>query len=99
MEGPMQEISWGWVLRIWVGILWRWILAIFVITFAVLLTCTVVGKAIGQPRLDQLPAVKYSAMASWFLLLVWALGSVLRARHGRYRIALISAEDTVTAFD
>ena len=97
----MQEemISWGWVLRIWFGIVWRWAAAIVLFTFALALICNLAGRATGQVGLVNLPVVKDTGITIWFLLLVWALGATLRARHGRYRVALVSTEANLTAFD
>jgi hypothetical protein len=70
-----------------------------VVTFAIAIVCAIIGSATGQTGLVRLPAVRNTGVTLWFLVLVWALGSALRARHGRYRIALVSADDLLKAFD
>jgi hypothetical protein len=89
----MQELSWSWVARIIWGVFWRWIIACLVIIFAV----AVIFMAMS--RTGQVGLLGQITFALWILALVPAIAATLRARHGRFRLMLVSAEGSATAFD
>lgn len=96
---PEEKISWGWAVRIWWGVVWRWVLADAVITVTLAFLAVIVSRITGDPWWRNPPQIATVLVILWTVLLGWALAVTLRARHGGYRIALIRAEDQADAFD
>jgi hypothetical protein len=93
-----QQITWGWALRILWGVLWRW-LAVATGAIFGLATIAVTARRMGGPDLRHNPVMPQIVIVLWVLASVWAFVAALRARHGEYRLVLVSTEDGVQAFD
>jgi hypothetical protein len=100
-QGAMQEqeISWGWALLITFGVFWRWIIACLAAVFAVTMIFMTVGRIAGQSGQLYHQAMTQITVGLWLLALIWAIAAALRARHGRFRQILVSAEESAAAFD
>lgn len=95
----MQEMSWGWVARIWWGVVWRWLLASTVVTVLLAFLAAIATKTTGNPLWLHPPGIGGALVILWTGLLGLALAMTLRARHGGFRLALVSTEDQAKVFD
>jgi hypothetical protein len=94
-----QELNWGWVMRIAWGVFWRWIAACMVAIFAVAGVVVAFSRGTGQSSQIHHPMATLGTVILWLAAFVWAFGASLRARHGKFRLVLVSAQDRLTAFD
>ena len=93
-----QEMTWGWTMRIWLGVLWRWLAASTGAAVALAGIAVIGGRISGHAGLEHDPIFPKMLIAIWLLLFVWDFRAALRSKHGRFRIALVSA-DGISAFD
>lgn len=93
-----QQITWGWALRILLGAVWRWLLACLAVTIGVV-AIEMTIKSMGGPDLAEHPAQGETIAILWLLALFWAFCAALRAKHGGYRLMLVSGQGSLEAFD
>jgi hypothetical protein len=93
-----QKITWGWALLIVWGVVWRW-LAGCVATTVVIILLVAGAQAMGVTHRQLSPVIGFLVIGLWLLMLVWAIAAALRARHGGYRLVLVSGAHSVDAFD
>jgi hypothetical protein len=93
-----QKITWGWALRIIWGVVWRWF-AGCVAALAGIALVAAGGQAMGVTHRQLVPVLSFLMVGLWLLALFWAIATALRARHGGYRLILVSGAHTVEAFD
>ena len=93
-----QQITWGWAFRIIWGAIWRWIVASAVAISGQALIVVLIAR-MGGPNWRHDPVMPGIVIILWLLALVWALGAALRARHGGYRLILVSGTDRLDVFN
>jgi len=86
-------------MRIWLGVLWRWLAASAAVTIVIVGIFYFGSRIAGLPYDTHDPSHPKILLTIWFLVFVWAFGAALRSKHGRYRIALVSVVDGISAFD
>lgn len=93
-----QQVTWGWALRILFAAVWRWLLACLAITIGVVAIEMAIASS-GGPNLAEHPAQGETIAILWLLALFWAFCAAVRAKHGRYRLMLVSGQANLEAFD
>ena len=95
MESSMeaQEITWGWTIRLFLGVLWRWAAATIVATFALALIVVIVGRIIHQPGLRHDPVFPKILIVIWLLLFFWAFKTALASLLERFDVSPVLSVD------
>jgi len=88
-----QEITWGWAIRVFLGILWRWVKATVLATFAFAFIVVIVARIIGQPGLRHDPIFPKILIAVWLLLFFWAFKTGLASKLERFSVDPVSIDD------